>query len=266
MNDATSNPFAGDIPEIRLSDAPLARVVAQVRYPRPLDFEDDKSLEPLGRILVSRYPVGRKVQATAVLITPSGVTEQPTPETNWTYQDVKGEWQITVSSQFTSIEALKYTSRDEFCNRFREALEALSQVIRPPVFDRLGVRYVNRLEGEEVLKDLDKLVNPTILGGLAVPHEGIEVQHSVCDTVFIDGNSHLQVRWGWLPAGLSVDPSTPAPKAPYWLLDIDSFAGSGGPFEVEVLDSLTRDLATRAYRFFRWSVTDNFMARFGGSA
>lgn len=265
MNDATANPFADDIPEIRLSDAPLARVVAQVRYPRPLDFEDDKSLQPLGRILASRYPVGRKVQATAVLITPSGVTEQPASETNWTYQDVRGEWQITVSSQFTSIEALKYTSRNDFCDRFREVFEALSQVIHPPVFDRLGVRYINRLEGEEALKDLGNLVNPTTLAGLAVPHEGIQVQHSICDTVFVDGNSYLQVRWGWLPAGVSIDPTAPAPKVPYWLLDIDSYTGNGGPFEVEVLDGLTRDLATRAYRFFRWAITDSFVARFGGS-
>ena len=264
MNDATVNPFAGDVPEIRLSDAPLAKVVAQVRYPRPLDYESDKSLESLGRILAHRYPVGRRVQATAVLITPSGVTEQPSPEINWTYQDIAGEWQITASSQFISLESTKYTSRGEFCDRFHEAVEALIQVMQPPVYDRLGVRYVNRLEGEAMQEDLPDLVKPVAQAGLVVPHEGVRVQHSLCDTVFVDGNSYIQARWGWLPAGTSIDLTAAPPSVPYWLLDIDSYTGSGGPFKADALDDLTRSLAAGAYRLFRWIITDNFITRFGG--
>jgi uncharacterized protein (TIGR04255 family) len=264
--DATGlNLFADDVPEIRLPDAPLVKVLAQVRYPRPLDFSDENTFEQIGRALLSRYPVGRKVQAAAILITPDGIKEQPSPEINWTYQSVSGDWQVTASGQFMSLETTSYTSRTEFCDRLREAIEAITAVIHPPVYDRLGVRYINRLEGEDILSDLHDLVRPVAQAGLVVPHHGLQVQHSLCDTVFIDGNSHLQARWGWLPAGTGIDFTVPPPSVPYWLLDIDSFTGSGGPFEVDTLDKLARDLSSRAYRFFRWTITDRFIERFGGS-
>jgi uncharacterized protein (TIGR04255 family) len=261
---AAVNPFTGDIPEIPLPTAPLAKVVAQIRYPRPLDFEGEESVEPLRRKLASRYPVGRKVQATAVVITPSGVTQQPSQDINWTFQDVQEEWKITVSNQSMSLEAENYTSRDDFSDRFNEAIRALADAMHPPVYDRLGVRYVNRLEGEGILPDLHKLVQPVAQAGLLVPHSGVQVQHSLCDTVFVDGNAQLQVRWGWLPAGAGIDPTVAAPNVPYWLLDIDSYTGKGGPFEVDSLQQLTRDLAIRAHRLFRWVVTDDFITRFGG--
>jgi uncharacterized protein (TIGR04255 family) len=261
---ATVNLFADDVPEIQLPDAPLAKVVAQVRYPKPLDFEGESTFDLFGRAIASRYPVGRKVQATAILITPDGIKEQPTPEINWTYQNVSGDWQVTVSSQFISLETSKYTSRADFCDRFHEAIQALTKVMHPPVYDRLGVRYVNRLEGEDALNDLHQLVQPVAQAGLVVPHSGVKIQHSLCDTVFVDGNSQVQARWGWLPAGVGIDPTIPNPSAPYWLLDIDSYTGSGGPFEVDALDILTRELAARAYRLFRWIITDEFVSRFGG--
>jgi uncharacterized protein (TIGR04255 family) len=261
---ATVNPFADDVPEIQLSDAPLVKVVAQVRYPRPLDFSSENTFERIGRTLVSQYPVGRKVQASSLLITPDGIQEQPSTDINWTYQSVSGDWQVTASGQFISLETRSYTSRAEFCDRLRQAIEAITTVIHPPVYDRLGVRYINRLEGEDVLADLHKLVRPVAQAGLVVPHEGIRVQHSLCDTVFVDGNSHVQARWGWLPAGAGIDPTVPPPSAAHWLLDIDSFTGRGGPFDIDVLDRLARDLSGRAYSLFRWIITDEFIDRFGG--
>lgn len=264
MDAATVNLFADDVPEIQLPDAPLVKVVAQVRYPRPLDFDNENTFERIGRVLVSQYPVGRKVQAASLLITPNGIKEQPSPEINWTYQSVSGDWQVTASGQFISLETTSYTSRAEFCDRLREAIEQITTVIHPPVYDRFGVRYINRLEGQDVLDDLHKLVHPVALAGLVVPHGGIQVQHSLCDTVFIDGNSHVQARWGWLPAGAGIDLTVPPPVAPYWLLDIDSFTGSGGLFEVNALDKIARDLSARAYRLFRWVITDEFIDRFGG--
>lgn len=261
---AEINPFSGDVPEIFLPSAPLARVVAQLRYPRPADFDGEESVEPARRALASHYPVGRKVQATAVVLTPDGITQQPSSDVNWTFEDIEGEWKLTVSNQFISLETTKYISREDFCDRFTEALTVLTDVIHPPVYDRLGVRYVNMLEGEEVLTDLDSLVRPVALAGLVVPRSGVQVQHSLCDSVFIDGNTQLQVRWGWLPAGIAIDPTVMSPKAPYWLLDIDSYTGKGGHFELEPINQLTRDLALRAHRLFRWVVTDDFLTRFGG--
>jgi uncharacterized protein (TIGR04255 family) len=262
--DAAVSPFAGDVAEIPLPAAPLAKVIAQIRYPRPLDFEGEESVDPIRRLLAGHYPVSRKVQGTAVVITPEGVAQQPSQDVNWTFQDVSEEWKITVSPQSISLEADKYTSRDDFCDRFNEAVSALAEVMHPPVYDRLGVRYVNILAGQDILAELPNFVEPVAQAGLVVPRGDVQVQHSLCDSLFIDGNAQLQVRWGWLPPGVGIDPTVTPPKVPYWLLDIDSFTGRGGPFEVGTLHELTRDLAMRAYRLFRWIVTDDFIAHFGG--
>jgi uncharacterized protein (TIGR04255 family) len=264
VNAAVENPFRGLVPEVALPRAPLAKVLAQLRYPKPLDFSGPKSVEPIRKSLASHYPVGRETKAMQVVITNTGVSQQPTGETNWIFEDIQAQWKVTLSEQFVAIETAAYTTRDDFTTRFSEIVHAVAETLHPPVYDRLGIRYINRLEGADVVDDLHRLVKPIALAGLAVPHDDVQIQHSLSDTIFIDGNAHLQVRWGWLPAGATIDPTIEAPRVPYWLLDIDSFTGKGGPFEVSVLDREVRDLAERAHRFFRWVVTDEFLKRFGG--
>lgn len=263
MDDTTRNPFEGEVAEVSLPDAPLAKVLAQLRYPRPLDFEE-ASVELVRKALGSRYPVNREAKAMAILLTPDGVSQQQSPDTNWVFEDVRGNWKITLADKAIALETTAYTSRTDFCERLSEIIHVVGETLRPPVFDRLGIRYINRLEGAEIVDDLESLVQPVALAGLIVPHDGVQLVHSLCDSLFIDGTTHLQVRWGWLPAGTGIDQTVPAPSVPYWLLDIDSFTGNGGPFEAGVLDGYARNLAERAHRFFRWAVTDKFLKRFGG--
>jgi len=264
VSTSSGDPFRGVVSEITLPHAPLAKVLAQLRYPRPLDFNEITSIEPASRALASRYPVGRQAKATAVIITSSGLSQEQTAETNWIFEDIDANWKVTIADRFVALETIRYSSRDDFTARFTEIVHIISESLRPPVFDRLGIRYINRLEGEDVAKDLPRLVQPVALAGLAVPHEGIQIEHSLCDSIFVDGNAHLQVRWGWLPAGAAIDLTVSAPAVPYWLLDIDSFTGKGGPFDLSVLDNTVSDLAERAHRFFRWLVTEDFLLRFGG--
>jgi uncharacterized protein (TIGR04255 family) len=260
----TASPFEGYVPEIPLPAAPLARVLAQLRYPRPLDFDARTSVESVRKALASRYPVNREAKAAQIVITSAGVTQEQSPDTNWVFEDVQAQWKVTLGDKAASIETTSYTSRADFCERISDLIHVIGKSLRPPVYDRLGLRYINQLEGTEVQDELKTLVRPISLAGLAVPHQGVQIQHSLCDTLFIDENRHLQIRWGWLPAGVGVDPTVSAPNRPYWLLDIDSFTGKGGPFDTRVLDDLTTDLAERAHRFFRWVVTDEFLKRFGG--
>ena len=264
MSLTASDPFRGPVTEVALPSAPLAKVLAQLRYPRPLDFDDSKSVEPVRRALAGRYPVGRETKANSIIIGPAGVSQQATSETNWILEDLDSSWRVTIADKFITIETNSYTSRDDFTSRLGEIIDILAETIKPPIYDRLGIRYINRLEGHDILQELPQLVQPVALAGLAVPHEGIEVQHSLCDNIFIDGNAHLQARWGWLPQGAMIDPTIPPPAVPYWTLDLDSFTGKGGPFEVIQLKESMQDLAERAHRFFRWIVTDEFLKRFGG--
>jgi uncharacterized protein (TIGR04255 family) len=76
----------------------------------------------------------------------------------------------------------------------------------------------------------------------------------------------LRVRWGWLPAGVALDPNGLEPvDEPSWVLDLDAFREGERPFEPGAIVAEAQALAERAYGFYRWSVTDAFLTRFGGT-
>ncbi len=75
----------------------------------------------------------------------------------------------------------------------------------------------------------------------------------------------MRARWGLMPAGSTHDPSAMKPvDSVSWVLDIDSFTTFREKyFHVEdILEAATK-LAKRAYTYFRWSVTEEFMKTYG---
>jgi uncharacterized protein (TIGR04255 family) len=49
------------------------------------------------------------------------------------------------------------------------------------------------------------------------------------------------------------------------VLDLDAFREGERPFEPGAIVAEAQALAERAYGFYRWSVTDAFLTRFGGT-
>jgi uncharacterized protein (TIGR04255 family) len=82
-------------------------------------------------------------------------------------------------------------------------------------------------------------------------------------TFALDAANGLQARWGALQPGVVLDPSLPAASEPSWVLDLDAFQQEALAFDPEGLAGRVRAMSERAYRFFRWSVTDAFLTRFG---
>jgi uncharacterized protein (TIGR04255 family) len=196
-------------------------------------------------------------------MTPAGVT-QAEPERLWQLHDKPSEWTIALTTGFVTLSTTAYSSRTAFCERFAEVLQVLQSAADPVIYDRLGLRYVNRISGP-ALDDLETLVRPEVLGGRVVPLAGtVELMHSLCDTQFVDGPVRQQVRWGSLPSNSSHDPSIQAAEGPSWILDMDTFTDVGGDFVVHDIAGLVKDFADRAYRFFRWSVTAEGLRSFGG--
>jgi uncharacterized protein (TIGR04255 family) len=110
------------------------------------------------------------------------------------------------------------------------------------------------------------------LRGLVATRLGRELLQSL-------GIHHLQlpeegaqamIRTGLVPAGQSLDPNAiEALEVPSWVLDIDAFQhypDGAMRLEASSLIPRTRSLCERIYALFRWSVTDQFLSRFGGNA
>jgi uncharacterized protein (TIGR04255 family) len=260
------NPFdAEPVEEVHLARAPLVHVVAQVRFPKVLALATDAGVAPVQEALVHRFPVLQQDQTMGVLITPNGVTSQPQADTVWRLQTRDNDWQVSIGTSFISLDTTAYVSRADFCDRLVEVLEAFRKVVNPVIAERVGMRYVDRLDDPDQLSRLGELVRAEILGGYAVPlPDGVALRHSICESVFTGGDNQVLARWGMLPPNAVLDPVIVPSERQSWVLDVDVFRDVRMDFDHYSLTELVREFADQSYRFFRWAVTDALLAEAGG--
>jgi uncharacterized protein (TIGR04255 family) len=220
-------------------------------------------IAPFQEWLRSEYPIMRQEQQMAVVFGLQG----PAPQANgfvWRLQQAEPGWSIVLGSDSLAIETANYTSRADFMARWKDALTALESVANPTVYERLGVRYVNRLTGVNATEDLQALVRDEIIGALAIElPERSAIESSATQIHFRLGDLQLQVRWGRVPEGALMVPGiTPIPEVSFQL-DIDVYSEGMRPFSAEGIASSSISAADHAYRFFRWAVSDEFLSRFG---
>jgi uncharacterized protein (TIGR04255 family) len=248
--------------EVPLTNAPLVRVIAQVRFPTILVVEQRDFVASFQEAVRATYPVLRQEQAQSVLVGPAGVTSVK-PQTAWRFADVDGHWRVSLTPEFLALETTTYTSRKDFLKRLRTVVAALSEHVEPKLIDRLGVRYIDRITGAAV-DEIANLVRGEVRGIMGTPAASHAV-HAISETMFELDDARVVARWGLLPPGATVDPAAiePAPDKS-WILDLDMFSVSPAPFAVDrVVDNATR-YAERIYTLFRWAVTEDFLRRYGG--
>jgi len=265
MTNKDYDPLIAAVPtEVPLSNAPLVRVISQVRFPIIVSIEKREFIGSFQEAIRDMYPVLRIEQTHGVIM---GVqTIEPTQSnTIWRFGDVEGKWRASLASGFVALETTAYTSRSDFLERLRILLEAVNTHVGPKLADRLGVRYIDRVTGDQV-HEIEKLVRKEILGILATPVVAY-VQHALSESLFKipDSNARMLARWGRLSEDVTPDPGAIEPISdPSWILDIDMFCAEPKPFDPGKLIDDTRTYAERIYAFFRWAVTDAFLRQYGG--
>lgn len=261
-------PLTGSPPEeVALLDPPLIRVLAQVRFPLIASIESQDFIGAFQEAIRRDYPVLRPERSQSVVLGPAGVQEART-SVLWRFNDPRSGWRVTLAPDFVALETSRYSSRDDFMERFESALGALVASVEPAEVDRLGVRYLDRLVGED-LRDLHNLVRREVGGILATElRDRTHQAFTECLFEIPDEAGMLRARWGMLPSGATIDPSAVEPiDERSWLLDIDAYRaseGDGPSFDIEAIVADARAFAARIYSVFRWVVTDEFLRRFGG--
>ncbi len=248
--------------EIPLKDAPLVRVIAQVRFPRELAVETAERVAPFQTALRAAYPVLRKEHTQTFKFSAAGA-EAVQPQTAWRFNDTDGDWRVSLTTDFLALETTKYTSRADFCARLKVALEALDEHFGPKQVDRLGVRYIDRI-ADAAVEDISKLVVPEVCGIVGTEAFAHAVQ-AISDTRFELPDARVTARWGQLPEGATHDPlALETIDERSWILDLDMSTRTSTPFSVDGLVTTARTFAERIYTIFRWAVTDEFLRRYGG--
>jgi len=258
------------VEEIHLHRAPLAKVLMQVQYSRTPGLVTDTAEAAIADVL-GRYPVRRR-QVVAGALPNVMVNGQPlqlpgniTPGVVLAFADPKGVWQVTVTETAVALETAEYSSRDDFCDRSTEVFEALAGVLLPPVVDRVGLRYIDRLDSDAVDK-VPEFFIPELRSLVGCVAEPLGIVHSITQTQLAVGeNESLQVRSGLVPPGMAIDPALPPAAASSWILDMDVFTTVAGfAFDPKELSEKLRHFAEVAYAFFRFATTDAFQEAFRG--
>lgn len=250
-------------PEVPLPHAPLVRVIAQVLFPEVLSITKPDFVASFQEALRPSYPALKQGQTQEIIFGPSGAISSKA-ESVWRFTDRSQCWTISLASNFLAIETTSYTSRSDFLERFRVALVALQDHINPGIISRLGIRYIDRIEGDD-MSNIRSLVRDEVSGIAGLP-TGDSATIAVSESHFQLPEGALICRWGQFAKNVTVDPSTiEAIDQPSWILDIDM--STTIPFELVVDEVVNRSqfFAERIYTFFRWAVSDAFLVRYGGS-
>jgi uncharacterized protein (TIGR04255 family) len=247
--------------EIPLPRTPLVSVLAQVRYPKaPVLASEGGAQQILDRVR-KNYPILRQVKNLSIVVDPSGSLAPQASQPSWRLASKDDRWILNVSDDSTSLLTTDYLSREDFCARLDEVFAVVQEIGAVVIYDRIGIRYTNQFSGY-ALDRIGDLLRGELLGTALVPlGAATQIELTLTDTVFqfSDNSAGLRVRSGLIPPNALVDPAIAPQPQKYWLLDMDSFSELGADFEPPALGSLTRRLATRAYQFFRWTVTDSFL-------
>lgn len=266
MTQLTSyNPLTAPPPkEVPLKNAPLIRVLAQVRFPLILAIEKKEFVSGFQEALRKQYPILQPEQTQGVVFSPQGMM-QTEPQTIWRFIDLEGNWRVSLAPNFIALETTAYSSRKDFLQRLETVLAALNEHFQPQIVERLGLRYIDRLVGDD-MADLADLVRPEV-AGIVGSEVGESVQQTINESLFnLPGRGEqIIARWGLMPASGTFDVETIEPISQLsWILDLDMSLSGNREFEIEALMNEVQHFAERIYTFFRWAVTENFLRRFGG--
>ena len=150
--------------EVPLTNAPLVRVIAQVRFPPILSIEKKDFVGSFQEAIRDTYPILQPEQTQGLILGPQGLM-QADPQMVWRFADADGNWRVSLASGSISLETIAYSSRNNFIERLEYVLNALDVHIKPQIVERFGLRYIDRLINQE-LKDIQKLVRSEIAGKL----------------------------------------------------------------------------------------------------
>ena len=264
------NPFQGTPPpEVLLARAPLDAVFCQVRFPTILSIGKDDYVASFQEALRKDYPRAEPLTIQTFPFQIPGLelpTGGPTVK-HHRFSTADRRWRLNLAPDFISLDTPKYTSRTEFLERLEQAFDVLATHIRPSHWNRLGVRYVDRIRGAD-LAEVNSFFQPELLGLLGVDAGGNHLKQALSEVLAEVAEGTLAVRWGLLPPQRTPDPiGIPAEPTSSWILDLDAFQerfDTMEPFDPVDLVARVRALSDRIYTFFRWAVQPAFLQKYGG--
>jgi len=256
--------FNGAPAEVPLATNPLVKVIVQLKFPMNALISTNEGVAPFQSALRPRYPLMKKADQLSFLVGPNSISNSPTSV--WRISDLQETWFVVLGSDFIALETGAYESRSDFMDRWLEVLSALATAdLVPTRCDRIGVRYINRVERGEFLDGMENYLNQEFIGvGRLGFSEEVEVVASVSQVHYRMEEYEVRAVWGTIPSNVALLPGIEPVSHKSWMLDVDVFTELGMPFEVSEISLRTRQFSEQSHAFFRWATNDKFLRLYGG--
>jgi uncharacterized protein (TIGR04255 family) len=229
---------------------PLKAMLGQVRFPPILRIVDLGSLGGFQDAIRASWPMFAQEQQINVQIGPQGLQQAGTARAlRFTASD--SMWSALLTPDSLTMEADlssgRYTSYEEFSERFAELWAALVDHFQPGGIVQQGLRYVDHFERDLPAAAWAEFINPELLGPLTGTF-GTGVMQTLSDLRFRRDDGVLVFKHGIVPAG-------PDDK-PGYLLDFDYFMQEqDDDISVDAVVKRFNSYHDVIYAFFRWCLT-----------
>ena len=266
-------PFGVDIPKsVELARSPLERVIAQIQFPQILAIGSDETrVAAFQESLRRQYPyMTREVMNQ---IHGAGQHVNVTGAVIWRLADKSDSyaWRVSLGVDFIALETIAYEGRQSFLKRLRAVLDSLKKCFDPAEATRVGIKYIDRISGEAILKKSD-LIDHSVLGMSQPQSDQMRFLHEA--TTFLMTHARFEAeeglvaaQWGYVPADTTFDPAiVEAVSEASWVLDLDMSTSDQNLFEVSAIIEKSNEFAQRVYSIFRTLTKREFLNFFGGKA
>jgi uncharacterized protein (TIGR04255 family) len=242
-------------------------VVAQLRFERVASIASEAFIGGFQEAIRGTYPVMHREQQAGIVVGPNGPAAEGESSTAWRFDERPERWQVTLAPDFVALSTSRYTRRRDLIDRLRDIATAVQANLRVRFCERLGVRYIDRVAEQTLLGRLSALVRAEVLGTtcLEAGEPGVQRLQTFSDSTYrMPEGADLRARWGLLPPQTTFDPAVAPPDVSTWVLDLDAYTTQLELFDPAALTARAEALCERIYRYFRWSVTDEFLTAHGG--
>ncbi len=138
----------GDVPErVLLNNAPLVRVLGQVRFTRIAKIAEENYIADFQEAIRGEYPhfLNETIQGLDIVVAGNKMKQRPATSVIWRFFDASKVIRVSLMADAITLETAAYVSRNDFLSRFGFILEKLAETVRQSLVQRVGFRYVDRL-------------------------------------------------------------------------------------------------------------------------
>ncbi|WP_167546308.1 TIGR04255 family protein [Streptomyces zinciresistens] len=258
------------------SNAPLALVTAEVRYPYAPRLRQAETLDRIQLALEDELPIRKTEQrATLEFTFDSGIKKKQSTEV-YRYLNRSSTRSAVISTEAFTIETTRYSDFPDFLALMLKVATAIADATIIPAIERVGIRYIDEIRVPEEIKDASQWGNwvaPTLLPqlnpgigplkssqGVSLFETGdstcLQFQYAAVDGAPIVGNAPLR-RTHFPDAGK------------FFVLDFDSYWQCSTPedskvFTTQFLEETLTRLHQPTGRMFQAAITDRLRDLFRG--